>query len=180
MDTATKLEIAKIVAQLFTPGVVGYLGWKVSKRLKDIEQHQWGNRKLTEKRIQLYDEISPLLNRLFCYFTYVGDWQKHSPLDIIEAKRNLDHKVFVNRYLLEGDVFDAYQSFIHALFEHYTGIGEDAKLKTSYRDRRASPSFTWDQDWNQRFVSVGIASEKLVLDLYEQVMKAQRKGINTQ
>ncbi|MBB3974875.1 hypothetical protein GGQ64_000051 [Rhizobium azooxidifex] len=174
----TALEIAKLAVQALTPLAVGYIGWKVSKRLKDIDQHQWGNRKLSEKRIQIYDEISPLLNRLFCYFTYVGDWQHHTPNDIIITKRNLDHNVYVNRYLLEPNVFDSYQVFINALFQHYTGAGEDAKLKTRFGDRRSSPHFPWSDEWAHCFDTRDVAPLNVVHKLYEDVMKAQREGIN--
>lgn len=180
MDETT-LEIVKLSVQALTPIVVGYIGWKVSKRLKDIEQNQWANRKITEKRIQIYEEVSPLLNRLFCYFNYVGDWQTHSPKDIVATKRKLDHKIHVNRYLLEEDVFDAYHKFIHVLFEHYTSAGEDAKLKTLIvspdGDRSKSPSFQWADEWKNCFSSRDIAPKKVVFELYNRVMQAQRDGI---
>lgn len=182
MDTNT-IEVAKLAVQALTPIAVGYIGWKVSKRLKDIEQHQWGNRKLTEKRIQIYEKISPSLNRLFCYFNYVGDWQSHSPKAIIATKRELDHDMHVNKYLLEPEVFEAYQTFIDGLFEHYTGAGEDAKLKTLIvsidGDRRKSPSFAWDSAFEHCFNQHDVAQKATVATLYDAVMKAQRSGIKT-
>ncbi|UVC10192.1 hypothetical protein IHQ71_06185 [Rhizobium sp. TH2] len=171
-------EIAKLVVQAATPIVVGILGWKLSKRLKDIEQGQWANRKITEKRIQIYDEVSPLLNKLLCYYTWVGDWQRHTPQQIIDTKRSLDQKIYVNKYLLEPDVFDRYQEFMEELFDHYSGIGEDAKLRTSYLDRRTSTAYKWDDEWKHSFVPNDIANENTVRKLYEAVMLAQRNGIN--
>jgi len=180
MDNAT-IEIAKLALQAATPIVVGYIGWKVSKRLKDIEQLQWGNRKLTEKRIQIYEKVSPLLNRLFCYFVYVGDWQKHSPADVVATKRELDHEIHVNRYLLDPEVFEAYEAFIGALFELYTGAGKDAKLKSlivsSNGDRRKSLAFAWEDSFDQHFSDHEIASKTVVFELYDAVMRAQRSGI---
>ncbi|MCZ7864748.1 hypothetical protein O9X98_25490 [Agrobacterium salinitolerans] len=176
-----KLEIVKLAVQALTPAVVGYLGWKVSKRLKDIEQAQWGNRKLTEKRIQIYEKVSPLLNRLFCYFAYVGDWQSHTPKAIIATKRELDHEMHINKYLLEPEVFEAYQRFIDALFELYTGAGKDAKMKTlissSNGDRKTSPHFKWDSAFNDCFRKGEFSSKREVAELYDAVMKAQRIGI---
>ena len=175
------LEIAKLIVQALTPAVVGYLGWKVSKRLKDIEQSQWGNRKLTEKRIQIYEKISPLLNRLFCYFAYVGDWQAHSPKAIVATKRELDHEMHINKYLLEPEVFDAYQKFINGLFQLYTGAGNDAKLKTHVMsvdgDRRQSPHFKWETAFKDCFSKGDVLSADEVGRLYDAVMKAQRLGI---
>lgn len=78
---AEKLEIVKVGISAITPILVAGIGWLLAGRLKNIEQLQWGNRKLTEKRIQIYEKVSPLLNRLYCYFIYIGDWQAHSPKD---------------------------------------------------------------------------------------------------
>lgn len=181
MDATTILEIAKLVVQGLTPAVVGYLGWKVSKRLKDIEQAQWGNRKLTEKRIQIYEKVSPLLNRLFCYFTYVGDWQVHSPKAIVSTKRELDHEMHINKYLLEPEVFETYQQFMGALFDLYTGAGKEAKLRTLISsgngDRRQSTYFKWDATYKDCFSEANVASRAEVAALYDAVMKAQRMGI---
>ncbi|WP_457586089.1 hypothetical protein [Ensifer canadensis] len=181
MENVT-LEIVRLAVQALTPIIVGYIGWKVSKRLKDIEQNQWANRKITEKRIQIYEKVSPLLNRLFCYFNYVGDWQRHSPKDIISTKRELDHEIHVNRYLLDPAVFDAYHKFIHTLFEHYTGAGEDAKLRTlvvsADGDRSQSTFFQWNVEWAHCFNSHDVASKQHVFELYDAVMRAQRNGIN--
>jgi len=181
MEPNWTLEILKVAAQAMTPLVVGFLGWKVSKRLKDIEQAQWGNRKLTEKRIQIYEKVSPLLNRLFCYFSCVGDWQLHSPKAIIATKRELDHEMHVNKYLLEPEVFENYLKFTHALFEHYTGVGEDAKLRTGVKsfdgDRSKSPHFTWEPDFNHCYSKQNLPSKGELAALYDTVMKSQRKGI---
>jgi len=182
MDLSIALEIAKIAVQALTPAVVGYLGWKVSRRLKEIEQNQWANRKITEKRIEIYERVSPLLNRLFCYFSYVGDWQRHSPKEIINTKRELDHAIHVNRYLLDDDVFNAYQRFIHEIFEHYTGAGEDAKIKSMIAsvdgDRRKSTFFKWSDQWISCFNTSDVPAKNRIFELYDAVMRAQRRGIN--
>lgn len=183
MDIGLKLEIAKLVVQALTPIAVGYLGWKFSKRLKDLEQVQWGNRKLTEKRIQIYEKTAPLINRLYCYYSYVGDWQNQSPRDIIVVKRELDHEMYVNKYLLEGDVFEAYQEFMDALFDVFTGVGRDAKLKTCvlshHGDRRKSPHFTWEPEFADCFSANQQAPQPMLDALYDSVMVAQRRGIKT-
>jgi hypothetical protein len=134
---------------------------------------------LIEKRIQIYDEISPLLNRLLCYFTYVGDWQKHTPKEIIEVKRTLDHKVFINRYLMEPEFFGSYQAFVHALFEMFNGPGEDARLRTlvSSGDGDRSKHPQWDKAWTKCFSTNNVATKRDVRELYERVMQTQQNGI---
>jgi hypothetical protein len=183
MEPNWTLEISKLAVQALTPIAVGCLGWWFSKRLKDIEQAQWGNRKLTEKRIQIYEKISPLLNRLYCYFIYVGDWKSHSPRAIIQTKRDLDHEIHVNRFLLEPEVFTAYEEFIGILFALYNGPGTDAKIKTRVLshdgDRQQSPHYQWERAFDDCFETSDVAPKARVTDLYEKVMRAQRSGIKT-
>lgn len=84
------LEIVKLAAEVLTPVSVAAFGWLVSHRLKQLELVQWTNQKLIEKRLALYDTIAPLLNRLLCFYTWVGPWKDISPDDVIRAKRELD------------------------------------------------------------------------------------------
>jgi hypothetical protein len=56
----------------------------------------WTNQKVIEKRIDVYDKLAPMLNDLYCYFYYVGNWKELTPIRIIETKRKLD-KTFYTR-----------------------------------------------------------------------------------
>ena len=56
------LEITKIFVNVITPVSVVVVGWLINSRLKRLDHIQWSNQKLIEKRLALYDEVSPLLN----------------------------------------------------------------------------------------------------------------------
>ncbi|MBY5745899.1 hypothetical protein HFO28_20230 [Rhizobium leguminosarum] len=87
----------------------------------------------------------------------------------------------INRYLLDPEVFDAYEAFIDVLFELYTGAGKDAKLKSLIvspnGDRRRSLAFVWEDSFDQHFSDHEAASGTVVFELYDAVMRAQRSGI---
>lgn len=75
----TSLEIAKLAIEFLTPLAVIGIGLFINRRLKQIEHIQWSNQKIIEKRIELYDRLSPLLNRLLCFYTWIGYWRDISP-----------------------------------------------------------------------------------------------------
>ncbi|WIJ24239.1 hypothetical protein [Devosia sp. RR2S18] len=175
------LEVLKLVVSALTPIAVVVLGVKLNQRLKDLEQKQWRSRKLIEKRIELYDQISPALNDIYCYFMWVGEWKKSRPIDIISKKRTLDRQIHIYRYLLPKDFYDKYQSFMEMIFSTYNGAGEDARLKTAIQggdgNRRESPDFKWIAEWDQCFETRQIASKSQLREAYHAVMDSQQSGI---
>ena len=151
------LEIAKLVIAVLTPLSVAAFGWFISRRLKRLELLQWSNQKLIEKRLALYDSIAPQLNKLLCFYTWVGHWKDVSPDDVIKAKRDLDQCMHIYRHLFEEDVYEAYDDFIHKLFETFQGPGEDAKIRSLVQgpdgDRTRHCSYQWQQAWTCRFTT---------------------------
>ncbi len=176
------LELAKLIVSALTPLAVVVLGVRINHRLKELEQKQWRNRKLIEKRIDIYDEISPELNDLFCYFMWVGEWQNRTPVEIVSTKRRLDRKVHIYRFLLLPEFFEAYEKFMGVVFSTYNGAGEEARLRTNIAghdgDRRASPHFTWLDEWDARFDIENAATKSQLHSVYLAVMQAQQSGID--
>lgn len=136
------LEIVKLAAEVLTPVSVAAFGWLVSHRLKQLELVQWTNQKLIEKRLALYDTIAPLLNRLLCFYTWVGPWKDISPDDVIRAKRELDQTIHIYRHLFDDDVYRAYQAYLDALFDTHSGAGRDRGSNRRSRAPTATASAT--------------------------------------
>lgn len=164
MQSWPSLEIAKLVVGVLTPLSVALLGWLFSRQLKRLDLSNWSNQKLIEKRLAIYDEIAPRLNKLLCFFTWVGYWKTVSPADAVQAKRGLDRTLNIYRHVFEREVYDAYQDFIEALFETYTGAGQDARLRALIfgpdGDRRSDCGYTWDEAWTVSFTEPGRAAGK--------------------
>lgn len=164
MGSWSTLEIAKLVVGVLTPMSVAVLGWVFSRQLKRLDLSNWTNQKLIEKRLAIYDEIAPRLNKLLCFFTWIGYWKTVSPAEAIQAKRELDRTVNIYRHVFEPEVYHAYQAYIEALFETYTGAGQDARLRALIfgpdGDRRSDCGYTWDEDWAACFSEPGRAAGK--------------------
>jgi hypothetical protein len=164
MGSWPTLEIAKLVVGVLTPLSVALLGWLFSRQLKRLDLSNWTNQKLIEKRLAIYDEIAPRLNKLLCFFTWIGYWKTVSPAEAIQAKRELDRTLNIYRHVFEAEVYEAYQDFIHALFETYAGAGRDARLRALIfgpdGDRRSDCGYTWDEAWTVSFSEPGQAVGK--------------------
>lgn len=172
------LEVAKLAVGILTPLSVVLFGWFVSRRLKRLELIQWSNQKLIEKRLAVYDAAAPTLNSLLCFYTWVGHWKDISPSDVIKAKRDLDQTINIYRHVFDDEVYKAYQTYIHLLFETFTGAGRDAKIRSLVHgpdgDRTNHCTYTWDPVWNDRFAEQNVASKEDVRDRYYALMDALR------
>jgi len=158
------LEIIKLVIEFLTPVAVIGIGWFINRRLKQIELIQWSNQKIIEKRLALYDRLSPLLNRLLCFYTWIGYWREVSPKQVIETKRELDKEVYIYKHLLGDSFFVGYQNYMTLLFKTYTGPGEYPKILSFIEgpngDRRIHSKYKWKKEWDRLFIYKELDYEK--------------------
>lgn len=96
LESWNSLEVVKLLIGVLTPLSVAAFGWFISHRLKRFELMQWSNQKLVEKRLTLYDFLAPRLNKLLCFYTWIGDWKDISPQDVVKTKRDLDQSMYIS------------------------------------------------------------------------------------
>jgi hypothetical protein len=120
----TSLEIAKLAVSVVTPLLLVGIGFVINRGVQRIENVEWGNRKLIERRISLYDEMAPKLNDLYCFFACVGAFREIDPPTALKRKRELDRSFHVNRFLFSPDLAAKYGSFMDAGFETYHRRGQ--------------------------------------------------------
>jgi hypothetical protein len=167
------LEIAKLLVSAVTPLVVLLIGSRINRSLKQLEERQWSNQKVVEKRLEIYDELAPLLNDLLCYFTYVGNWKELSPPEIVALKRTLDKKGYINAPLFSEQFSGRYWDFINVCFEVFTGWGEDAKLRTGTALRKDVAQVHWKPEWDRYFTAPDSVSDPTeVKGNYDALMEA--------
>ena len=73
MESWNSLEVVKLLVGILNPIALLIIGWFINKRLKKVEQSQWLNQKMIEKRLEIYDKLAPSFNDLFCFYTNVGN-----------------------------------------------------------------------------------------------------------
>lgn len=124
----TWLEAAKLAIQALTPAAIALLGVYIHRVTKRFEHNQWRSQKLIEKRLAIYDSLAPLLNDVFCYFTYVGKWKESTPADIVALKRKIDKELHLAAPLFSDDWYRSISAFQNTCFETFTGWGRDDSL----------------------------------------------------
>ncbi|HSZ32981.1 MAG TPA: hypothetical protein VK772_06705 [Puia sp.] len=148
------LEIMKLVIGAVTPMLIAFFGLYLNKKLKKLEQIQWRNQKLIEKRLTIYDDLAPLLNDLYCYFNFIGNWKEVAPSDVVNMKRIIDKKVYLAAPLFSRPFFTECMVFINLCYETKFGMGQNAKLRTRFlgeKGRQRVFAGNWDNAWNDLF-----------------------------
>ncbi|MCA1704690.1 MAG: hypothetical protein LC808_16065 [Actinobacteria bacterium] len=147
----TSLEIAKLTVASLVPILLFVLSLVVARTGRRVEDLQWSNRKVTEKRLQIYDELAPPLNDIFCFFLTVGHFAGVAPPEVIARKRESDRIFYRNAALFTRQFQERYADFINACFEHFTGVGKPALLRTSRERQVAERGGEWDPSWDSMF-----------------------------
>jgi hypothetical protein len=153
------LEIAKLFVAVLTPITVALVGYFVQQQLASqnlfiqqqlaIQNRDWqAQQRLLERRLQVYDQIRNGLNRIYCFVEDVGTWKEETPQSVIRYKRDLDGIMFPHEALWGTDTFSAYTDYMTAAFATYQGIGKDAKIRTSDR-QKAVGVVGWKPDWGE-------------------------------
>ncbi len=141
------LEYAQLGVAALTPimtGLIGLLVLRLGTRLDTTKQlHQ----ELLRKRLQLFEQVAPMLNDIHCFYQAVGHWAELNPEEIIRRKRAIDRAIQVNRYLFGADFWQAYQRFEEAHFEMFSAPGQPARLRLDldHIGKRAGAAF--QRDW---------------------------------
>src|SRR4051812_43380233 len=107
----SSLEVAKLIVTASIPLVVVLLGLVVSRAARRVEDAQWANRKVIERRLDLYDEMATALNDLYCFFALVGTFREVDPPKAVARKRQLDKTFHVNEYLMGPEFGERYAAF---------------------------------------------------------------------
>jgi hypothetical protein len=102
------LEISKLIISASTPIIVAFIGFFLNRNIKQIDKRQWNNQKIIEKRLQIYDNVVPLLNDILCYHCYIGSWKETSARKIIDYKRLLDKEINVYSPLFPKELMNKY------------------------------------------------------------------------
>ena len=150
-------------------------------RLRSIDDALWQSRLIIYKRLEIYDQIAPDLNRIYCFRRLLGYWKEISPPDLIATKRRLDRAVNINRHLLSEEFYRAYLDFMGVTFRTFTGPGEDAKIRAvvvhELGDRRVHAAYDWDEAYEWMFDAEDMPTDYQVDEAYMQAMNGLKRSV---
>jgi hypothetical protein len=146
------LQYATLAVDALTPLTVAGLGYFVARTSRRLEQVRWANQTVVTRRLEIFSEIAPALNKLLCFATFVGRWKEIEPQHAIDLKRRLDETMYANRVLFSDELLAAYHEFMSAQFAMYATTDADAHLRapidSQWGNRR---NMTW---WKESMTSL--------------------------
>lgn len=181
MDTGgwTSLEIVTLIVSALTPLAVVGVGYLVSRATTRLESVQWANQTVIQRRLDIFSEAAPSLNRLLCFALFVGGWKETTPHDVIRLKREIDMTMHVNRILFSPELFDAYGRFMQTLFRMYARTDGDAPIRAEIAselgDRRKLP--WWEASMEACFDAAENSSHEEVRAAYDELGEAFRRDL---
>ena len=167
------LELAKLVVGAATPILLAFIGIFVARAARRVEERQWLNQKLIERRLALYEEMAPKLNDIYASLTLRGHFKEVTPPEVIKRKRDVDRTFYAHAPLFSNDFRAAYHAFADTCFSHYSGVGEDAKLRADRRTQQVERrKAEWQRDWDAMFDDQAVSSPKEFDEAYNRLMDA--------
>jgi len=140
------------LAAFLSPVLVLLLGIWIKIDLLRKKQNYSCAERLVGRRIDLYDEMGYKINAIYAYIQRVGKWKDTSPKTIIEYKRYVDEKMHSYQPIWSEATFQAYIAYMDSAFSTHSGHGEDAKIKSSAKERKDCFSGEgWVEAWNNSF-----------------------------
>jgi hypothetical protein len=156
----TSLEVVKLALSALIPIAVIGVGCLVSRATSRLESVQWANQTVIQRRLDIFQQVAPKLNRLLCFAVFVGSWKEITPADAIRLKRETDEIMYVDRVLFSPELFDAYLVFMRTIFELYARTDDDAPLRVAISSplgNRRNLGW-WDESMEREFSTIDIPS----------------------
>lgn len=162
MDSSswTSLAIVNLAVSALIPIAVVGVGYIVSRATRRLESVQWANQTVVQRRLDIFQQVAPKLNRLLCFAVFVGSWKEVTPADAIRLKREADEIMYVNRVLFSPELFEAYLAFTRTLFELYARTDDNAALRVAIRSplgNRRNLDW-WDESMEKEFSTSDVPS----------------------
>jgi hypothetical protein len=112
----------KLASAILIPLVLVWLGFIAENAIGAKEN-------IVDKRIEIYEQVGPLLNDIFVHVQHVGHWKQIDQAAAIRAKRDADRLMYSNQAFWSPQLFEAYLQYMNSAFDTYVAEGEDAVPK---------------------------------------------------
>jgi hypothetical protein len=154
----TSLEVTQLVVDALMPVALVGIGLLVARNTRRLEALQHANQTVVARRLEVFVEVAPKLNKLLCFMAFVGRWKEITPADALTLKRDVDEVMFTNRLLFSDALFAAYQRLMARFFAMYATVDGDAliraRISSDLGDRR-------QRSWWSPFMAAMFAQDNL-------------------
>lgn len=170
------LLIVALILAILTPIVFTILAIRFSRIIKAMKKKQWSNHKIVEKRMEVFGRMAPKLNDIYCFYCYVGNWDRITPQNILELKRELDKDIDTFFSLFSEALSKKYRGFMLLCFISASGWEHDTKIKSSY-DLRQKNSGNWDKDWIKYFDTNNVVEATRIKEAYFDLIESFKEDL---
>lgn len=164
------LKIPVTIIAVLAPVMIVFLVVRYKRIIKRLKEKHETNKKIVEKRIEVYDRIGPKLNDILCFYCYTGDWKKLAPPDILELKRELDKEINISTPLFSDDLHAKYDSFIRLCFVAHSGWEHDEKIKSRFELRQENCP-EWKDEWITFFDTNNVVEATTLKERYDELLE---------
>lgn len=142
-----------------------------------MPSHQQPDQKITEKRLDIYDEIAGRLHDMLSFFSYTGNWEDISPYEILRVKRELDKELALYGPLFPDELIEKCHGFIKLCFISASGWEHDIKIKSLYELRQEHQT-GWDDEWIRYFDTKNVAEAVLLKEKFHELISGFNQELN--
>jgi hypothetical protein len=178
-DEWDSVELARLAVAALTPLAVLGLGLLVARNTRRIETIQYANETVVKRRLEVFGQVAPNLNKLLCFVAFVGRWKEITPNDVLMFKRDVDEVMYTNRLLFSDALFTAYLEFMERFFAMYAAVDGDApiraRISSSLGDRRRLP--WWKAEMAAIFTQQKVCEPEDARIAYDQLSAAFRADL---
>ena len=130
-STEINLEVLKIIVSALTPLAIAAAGYIINRAIKTREHALSMLRNKQDMRKEIYDEVGPKLNQIFCFIMDVGDFGDYEPPYIQDLKGEIDRKFKTFEKLWHQNTINAYDEFMKASYAMRSGgLGTRTPIRT--------------------------------------------------
>lgn len=170
------LKILITAIAIIAPLVLVFLLMRIRRMKENMAGQHQTNQKLLEKRVEVYEQMGPRLNDLLCFFSYTGNWQELTPMNIMDIKRELDKYMSSHTALLSDELIAGYNGFMQVCFVAFSGWEQEEKIKSQYVLRQEQQP-KWDDSWIPFFDTKNVLEGTVVKARYDELMTCFKKDL---
>jgi hypothetical protein len=147
-----------------------------SRVIKRMKKKHWSNQKIVEKRMEVFDRMAPMLNDIYCFYCYVGNWKEIAPPELLSYKRDLDKEMNIYASLFSEDLSTKFRNFMLLCFVSSSGWEHDEKIKSLVELRREHCE-GWDEDWIKYFDTNNVVEAVQIKERYDKLIESFKSDL---
>ena len=168
--------VATMIIAILTLFLVIFLAFRFRRSMKQMNNKQWSNQKIVEKRIEIYEKMVPKLNDIYCFFCYIGNWNEISPMVVLRLKRELDKDMNIYASLFSEELSKKYVGFKQLCFVSMSGWEQDEKIKSHYELRQQN-NMDWEDGWIEYFDTNNVVEAIKIKERYDELIDSFKEDL---